>query len=58
MGFNFVVGVALCAVAGIVQTPEGFRFAQSAWILPAVALTFVLGEINGVNWSCVVLNVK
>jgi hypothetical protein len=37
-------GVALCSVASIVQTKQGFLLAQSPWILPTVALSFVVGE--------------
>jgi hypothetical protein len=43
IGINFVVGVGLCSIASIVRTEGGFEFAQSAWILPTVALCFVFG---------------
>lgn len=44
IGINVVVGVMLCSIAGIVNTESGFKFAQSAFILPTVALSFVFGE--------------
>lgn len=43
IGVDFVVGIALCSIASIVNTEGGFEFAQSAWILPTVALCFVFG---------------
>ncbi|PVH70065.1 hypothetical protein DL98DRAFT_554181 [Cadophora sp. DSE1049] len=42
MTMNFVVGIALASLASIVGTEQGLEFAQSAWILPTVALAFVL----------------
>lgn len=41
IGVDFVVGISLCSIASIVHTEGGFEFAQSAWILPTVALCFV-----------------
>jgi len=46
IGVNFVIGTALCSIAGIVNTEKGFEFAQSAWILPTVALCFVFGALS------------
>lgn len=46
MAINFVVGIALASLASIVNTEQGFKFAQSAWILPTVALAFILGEFR------------
>lgn len=43
IGVDFVIGAALCAIASIVNTDGGFEFAQSAWILPTVALCFMFG---------------
>ncbi|KAJ5052123.1 uncharacterized protein L3040_001882 [Drepanopeziza brunnea f. sp. 'multigermtubi'] len=39
---NFVIGAALVSITGFVNTSEGFRFAQSAFILPTVGFAFVL----------------
>jgi hypothetical protein len=44
IGINFLIGIGLCSVASMVKTEDGFKFAQSALILPSVALAFVLGE--------------
>jgi len=34
----------MCGLAGIVNTEAGFDFAQSAWLLPSVALAFGVGK--------------
>ena len=56
MVINLVVGIALASLASIVDTEQGLEFAQSAWILPTVALAFVLGEfcmeIRKANLKC------
>lgn len=43
---NWAIGIALASLASIVNTDSGFRFAQSAWVLPTVGLSFVLGELQ------------
>lgn len=43
---NWAIGIALASLASIVNTEGGFKFAQSAWVLPTVALSFVLGELR------------
>lgn len=40
----FILGIVLASLAATVNTNVGFAFAQSAWVLPTVALTFVFGE--------------
>ncbi|KAI9054768.1 hypothetical protein LZ554_001917 [Drepanopeziza brunnea f. sp. 'monogermtubi'] len=42
IALTFVIGAALVSITGFVNTEEGFRFAQSAFILPTVGLAFVL----------------
>ncbi|KAL2061563.1 hypothetical protein VTL71DRAFT_6940 [Oculimacula yallundae] len=42
MLINLIVGITLAAIASMVNTDQGFAFAQSALILPTVALAFVL----------------
>ncbi|XMA16151.1 hypothetical protein WAI453_008942 [Rhynchosporium graminicola] len=46
MLINLLVGVTLAFIATIVNTTEGFKFAQSPWILPTVALAFVLVMVS------------
>lgn len=45
MTVNAIVGVTLSSLAAIVNTEAGLEFAQSAWVLPVVAFTFVFGEL-------------
>jgi phage tail protein X len=40
----FILGIVLALISATVNTNAGFAFAQSAWVLPTVALTFVFGE--------------
>ncbi|OWP04586.1 hypothetical protein B2J93_4865 [Marssonina coronariae] len=42
IAINFILGIGLASLASIVNTTQGFEYAQSAWILPTVALAFVL----------------
>jgi hypothetical protein len=46
IAINWIIGIALASLAPIVNTEDGFIFAQSAWVLPTVALSFVLGEFS------------
>jgi 4-hydroxybenzoate polyprenyltransferase len=41
---HFILGMVLALLAATVNTNAGFAFAQSAWVLPTVALTFIFGE--------------
>ena len=43
---NCAIGVALASLAAVVNTNAGFNFAQSAWVLPTVALSYVLGAFQ------------
>jgi len=47
----FIFGTLLASLAATVNTDAGFAFAQSAWVLPTVALTFVFGEFFAIAWS-------
>ena len=38
LAFNIVVGVALCAVAGIARTIGAMDYLVSPWVLPTIAL--------------------
>ncbi|TVY85434.1 hypothetical protein LSUE1_G000472 [Lachnellula suecica] len=40
----FVLGIALASLAAVINTNIGWNFAQSAWVLPSVALIYVFGE--------------
>ncbi|KAL3420975.1 hypothetical protein PVAG01_07420 [Phlyctema vagabunda] len=40
---NAILGLGLCLVAATARSEAGLSFAQSAWVLPTVALTFVSG---------------
>jgi hypothetical protein len=46
VGIVSIIGVGLASVAAVVNTNAGFAFAQSPWVLPTVALTFVVGMIS------------
>lgn len=40
----FFIGILLSALALTVGNTTGFEFAQSAWVLPTVAIAFVFGK--------------
>jgi hypothetical protein len=44
IGVNFVLGIGLCSIVGVLDLDGGFEFAQSAWILPTISLCFVFGR--------------
>lgn len=46
IALNLVLGLGLASLASIVNTQSGFNFAQSAWVIPTVALTFVFGKCS------------
>ncbi|PBP26014.1 hypothetical protein BUE80_DR003085 [Diplocarpon rosae] len=50
---NFVLGAGLASLASIVNTTEGFEYAQSPWILPTVALAFVL--VMGLTYTKILI---
>lgn len=42
--FIFLVGIGTTVVASMVNTPQGFEYAQSALILPSVAGLYLMGK--------------
>jgi len=41
-----VMGIVLASLAALVRSDAGFIFAESPWVLPTVALTFVVGMLH------------
>ncbi|TVY37374.1 hypothetical protein LOCC1_G005633 [Lachnellula occidentalis] len=50
LSFNTVIGLALCAVAGIARTNGAMNYLVSPWVLPAIAIAlFLMLIVNNIR---------